>query len=276
LCRRVRHRFKLIVIGIVSLIIASAIFYIINYIWLIPLPIQLGEPIFFAFCGLLSAVSLIVTIGVLIAVSAPHFDDSLELLDRLVKIFDEGLRGKTKKVSLLYFAPCPGLLCDLTKVDGAFVGLRKVMAGILERQDGTPNPVDYRICMLGKEGRGDFLSYFYEHEKERISEKQLKESSAPTSTEYIEQAELFLKRNFDPLCPVLIDYSWVNNVINNGGEFIVLGAGNRFGFIGSISFPGGRFRFKAADFDVDTALIHVFYDNLKEVYSKTVNDAVYS
>jgi hypothetical protein len=223
----------------------------------------LGTPSYIWF-GFSTVGSLVVSLLVLAAVKKKTFSDSAELLKRFITIFDEAkhCKGQTK-ISLLHFVPCPGLFDEMFKKPRIFP--RRMNFSKLERlvSDVIKKPnVTTRVAMLDNLTSQRFLKAFFKHEKQEVSAKAL---GANPFDKYYQMASLFVVSNFGPKCVAHINKTWLDKSMK-GDEFIILGAAEKNGFIGSISFEGGDFQFRAADYVGDTTVIHELFDRLVTIY----------
>jgi hypothetical protein len=224
-----------------------------------------GTPSYVLF-GLSTVASLCVSIYILKTLIPRTFTDSKQLLQRFIRVFQDAIYSQQRvDISLLHFVPCPGLFDEEFKNDPSF----SVFSSLLDEAKQEKR-ITIRVAMLHEEGRDEFLKRFYEHESQYVSSNVLKGKRGFDS--YYAKTIVFLQGAFvQPGKWVIkshnIDKTWLETALR-GEQFIILGAARKVGFIGSVSFIGGAFKFKAADYEGNVEVIHELFNRLVEIYEK--------
>jgi hypothetical protein len=229
--------------------------------------------------GFATIAALCVSILVLVTIRAPRFTSSRELLDRFIQLFEDALSSSSGHVtlSLLHLAPCPGLFDSQFLNDPTFekfTALQSRMRDAVEKGQ-TAATVSLRVAMLGNSELRTFLEKFFDHEtsqrlgrsdlQKRGGEEVCRSNYRDLGINHIQN----LGTMANEIC--VIDGSWLKQVIETEKQVIILGAAERVGFLGSVSFKDGYFRFDATDYHGDTRVIHELFDSLAAMYKNPVN-----
>lgn len=219
--------------------------------------------------AIVSVLSLIIAILILKKIKKPRFTGSRELLDRLINVFNDALRslgtGQKVKVSILHFAPCPGLFDETFKDDRTFTKYREIISKAIDKKD----KIELNICMLNEDDRKIFLECFYNDEKKEVSQQKLKVKGG--LDQYLSDAQIFIKKYQEITSNIRnINKYWLDRALA-GEEIIVLGAARSVGFVGSVYFYQGEFNLHAADYSGNTNVIHQLFDKLAQIYNEPLN-----
>jgi hypothetical protein len=216
--------------------------------------------------GIVSVSSLIVGVLIMKKLQKQRFSESIELLNRFINVLEDAMinarPGSKQRVSILHFAPCPGLFDFIFNDIKRIEKMEELLGTAIKRKE----LINLRICMLNETSRLRFLEYFYKEEGKKVRQKKLDDKGGFNI--YKAQAEAFIERFIEIANPVAeIHESWLAKSIERGEEIIVLGAANSVGFIGSVYFLNGAFVFEAADYAGNANVLHQLYDKLSSIYS---------
>ena len=225
-----------------------------------------NESLIYLWLGAVAVTSLVISIYILKNVRKSKFSHSVDLLQRYIEVFEDAKGSKKGEamISLLHFAPCPGLF------DERFKGIRDFskFTRLLNKCKAK-----VRVTMLRESDRADFLGKFYETESANVGNDKLNEKMGMEG--YVNDAQTFLKTCFEQRDNTDKNYiarCWYDNADENGGQFIVLGAATSTGFIGSASFDDGEFKFTCADYHGEAKVVHALYDQLTKTYCRTLSE----